>query len=60
MRFPKHSTVLSADMFRRSAMKNETTISCADYMKLLKAARDKNKMAEFYTWQRNRKIILKG
>ena len=54
------STVLRADMFHRSPMKNETTISASEYMQLLKAAREKNKMPEFYAWQRNRKIILKG
>lgn len=53
------STALPADMFHRSHMKHETTISASDYMKLLKAARDKQKMPEFYAWQRNRKIILK-
>ena len=60
MRFPRHSTALHADMFHRSPMKSETCMTSAAYMQLLKAARDKNKMAEFYTWQRNRKIILKG
>ena len=60
MRFPMHSTVLPADMFHRSPMKSETIISSAEYMALLKAAKEKNKFAEFQQWQRNRKIILKG
>ena len=60
MRFFKHSRVLPENMFHRTTMKNETTMASSDYMQLLKAAREKNKMAEFYTWQRNRRIILKG
>ena len=60
MRFPSHSTALRADMFHRTPMKRETCMTPAAYMQLLKAAREKNKMAEFYTWQRNRKITLKG
>ena len=59
-RIPLHSTALSADMFKRSAMSKETVISSAEYMALLKAARDKNKIPEFLNWQRDRKIILKG
>ena len=55
-----HSTVLPADMFHRSPMKSETIISSAEYMALLRAAKEKNKFAEFQQWQRNRKIILKG
>ena len=58
-RTPRHFTALSADMFKRSAMSKETVISSAEYNALLKAARDKNKMAEFLNWQRNRKITLK-
>lgn len=60
MRFPMRSTVLPADMFHRKPMKSETCMTPAAYMQLLKAAREKQKMPEFYTWQRNRKIILKG
>lgn len=54
------STVLPVDMFHRSPMKNETILTQQAYMQLLKAARDKQKMPEFYKWQQNRKIILKG
>ena len=60
MRFPRHSTALPADMFHKTPMKNETCMTPSAYLQLLKAAREKNKMAEFYAWQRNRKIILKG
>ena len=58
-RIPRHFTALSADMFKRTPMKSETVISSAEYLALLKAARDKNKMAEFLNWQRDRKITLK-
>ena len=48
------------EKFIKTPMKAETIIAPAEYLALLKAARDKGKMVEFYSWQRNRKIILKG
>ena len=51
---------LPNELFVKSEMPNITVMSPQEYLALLKAARDKGKMAEFYTWQRNRKIILKG
>jgi hypothetical protein len=58
MRFPMHSTVLSADMFRRTPPKNETIMSKAAYVALRQAAIDKNKMPEFNRWLKDRKITL--
>ena len=51
---------LPNELFVRTLMMSTTVMSPSEYLALLKAARDKGKMAEFYTWQRNRKIILKG
>ena len=56
----KPRKTLPASAFIKSTLPNTSIMSSAEYMALLKAARDYNKMAEFYTWQRNRKIILKG
>lgn len=47
-------------MFLKSEPSNISIMSPAEYLALLKAARDKGKMEAFYKWQRNRKIILKG
>lgn len=60
MTYRRPSIALSAGMFHRTPPKNETTLTVAAYRALLEAARSKNKMTEFYQWQRNRKIILKG
>ena len=60
MTYRRPSIALSADMFHRSPMKKETTLSAAEYRALLLAAREKNRMPEFYKWQRNRKILIKG
>ena len=54
-----NSIALSADMFHRSAMKHETMLSSAEYRALLLAAREKNRMPQFYKWQQNRKIVIK-
>ena len=54
------STALPADMFHRSRMTSETTLTAAEYRALLQAASAKGKLEAFYKWQRNRKIILKG
>ena len=51
---------LPPSMFVKSEMPTETIMSSAEYTALRQAALAKNKMAEFYSWQRNRKIILKG
>lgn len=59
MTYRRPSIALSADMFQRSVMKKETTLSSAEYRALLLAARAKNRMPEFYKWQRNRKITIK-
>ena len=48
------------EMFVRTLMISTTVMSSAEYTALRQAALAKNKMAEFYSWQRNRKIILKG
>ena len=60
MTYRRPSTALSADMFHRSHMKKETTISAAEYRALLLAAREKGRMDQFYKWQQNRKILIKG
>ena len=51
---------LPESYFIRLKMKEETIISPAEYRALLQAARSKGKMKQFYEWQRNRKITLKG
>ena len=51
---------LPNELFVRSLMMQTTIMSPSEYRTLLKAARAKNKMPEFYQWQRDRKIILKG
>lgn len=60
-RLAKHlATALSADMFIRSPMQNETTISAREFAALREAAIAKHKLPELLTWQRNRKIIITG
>ena len=54
------ATALPADMFTYSPMSSETTISSRDYHLLREAAIAKGKLPELLTWQKNRKIILKG
>lgn len=56
----KPRKTLPASAFLRHDLTVTSIMSAAEYMALLKAARDKHKMPEFYQWQHNRKIILKG
>ena len=60
MSYRRPSTALPADLFHYTAVKNTTVMTAAAFRQLLAAAKAKNKLPEFLTWQRNRKIILKG
>ena len=60
MSYRRPSTALPADMFHRTAVSNTTTMTAAAWKQLLEAAKAKGKLPELLTWQRNRKIILKG
>ena len=60
MRYPMRSTVLPAAMFHRTAVTHTTTMTALAYRQLVEAAIAKGKLPELRTWQRDRKIILKG
>jgi len=54
------STALPAAMFHRTAVTQTTTMTALAYRQLVEAAIAKGKLPELRTWQRDRKIILKG
>ena len=51
---------LPESYFIRKELPHISIMSPAEYLALLQAASSKGKMKQFYEWQRNRKITLKG
>jgi len=60
MAYRRPFTALPAAMFHRTAVTKTTTMTALAYRQLVEAAIAKGKLPELRTWQRDRKIILKG